>query len=70
MPFIHVYAYEGRTVEQKRRLVKSMTEAVCSAFEVKPETVHIYFFDQKRSDAAHAGILASDEVPAAGGGKP
>ena len=36
MPFIHVYAYEGRSVEQKRQLVKGMTDVVCRAFDVKP----------------------------------
>ena len=61
MPFIHVYAYEGRTIDQKRRLVKGITEATCAAYGVPPETVHVYIFDQKKSDAAHAGVLASDE---------
>jgi 4-oxalocrotonate tautomerase len=61
MPFIHVYAYEGRTLEQKRQLVKAITEATCAAYDVPPETVHIYLFDQPRSDAAQAGILAIDE---------
>lgn len=61
MPFIHVYAYEGRSVEQKRQLVKGMTDAVCSALGVKPETVHIYIFDQSPTDAAQAGVLAIDE---------
>jgi 4-oxalocrotonate tautomerase len=61
MPFIHVYAYEGRSVEQKRQLVKGMTDVVCSTFGVKPETVHIYIFDQPPTDAAQAGVLAIDE---------
>lgn len=61
MPFIHVYAYEGRSVEQKRQLGKGMTDVVCNAFGVKPETVHIYIFDQPPSDAAQAGVLAIDE---------
>jgi 4-oxalocrotonate tautomerase len=62
MPFIHVYAYDGRTVEQKRRLVESVTEAVCKAYDVTPETVHIYIFDQPRDSASQAGVLAIDEA--------
>jgi len=61
MPFIHVYAYAGRSVEQKRQLVKGMTDVVCSTFGVKPETVHIYIFDQPPTDAAQAGVLTIDE---------
>ena len=61
MPFIHVYAYEGRSVEQKRQSVKGITDVVCNAFGVKPETVHIYIFDQAPVDAAQAGVLAIDE---------
>jgi 4-oxalocrotonate tautomerase len=61
MPFIQVYAYEGRTLEQKRKLVKGLTEATCAAYGVSPETVHVYLFDQPRTDAAQAGILAIDE---------
>ena len=61
MPFIHVYAYEGRSVEQKRKLVQGVTRAVCEAYDVPPETVHIYLFDQALTDAAQAGVLAVDE---------
>jgi 4-oxalocrotonate tautomerase len=61
MPFIHVYAFEGRSVEQKRKLVQGMTKVVCEAFDVKPETVHIYIFDQPPTAAAQAGVLAIDE---------
>ena len=39
-----------------------MTDVVCSAFDVKPETVHIYIFDQLPMDAAQAGVLAIDET--------
>ena len=61
MPFIHVYAYEGRTVDQKRKLVQGLTKATCDAYGVAPETVHVYLFDQPLTDAAQAGVLAIDE---------
>jgi 4-oxalocrotonate tautomerase family enzyme len=61
MPFIHVYAYESRSVEQQRQLVKDMTDVVCSAYGVKPQTVHIYVFDQRPNDTGLAGVLAIDE---------
>ena len=62
MPFVHVYAFDGRTVDQKRALVKGVTEAVCQAYEVTPETVQVYIFDQPRDSAAIAGVLAIDEM--------
>ena len=39
MPIIDVELFEGRTIEQKRRLVKTMTEAVVQSLEVKPDDV-------------------------------
>lgn len=65
MPFVQVYAYDGRTVEQKRALVKGVTEAVCQAYGVAPETVQVYIFDQPRDSASIAGVLASDEAAGA-----
>ena len=63
MPFIQVYAYAGRTAEQKRRLVQGITAAVCDAYEVEPETVAIYLHDMDKGDTAHAGVLGSDTGP-------
>ena len=41
MPEIYVYAVEGRTIDQKRALVKDITEAVVRNFKVKPEAVMV-----------------------------
>ena len=60
MPSIHVYAYE-RSVEKKRKLVKDVTDAVCRHYDVPPEIVTVYIFDIDRRNAAHGGVLASDE---------
>ena len=37
MPEIYVHAVEGRSLEQKRALVKDITDAVVRNFKVKPE---------------------------------
>ena len=37
MPLVTVKAIEGRTIEQKRGLVKDITEAVVKNFETKPD---------------------------------
>ncbi len=61
MPFVQVYAYAGRTPDQKRRLVEGITRAVCDAYDVTPDTVAIYLHDMDKGDTAHGGILGSDE---------
>ena len=61
MPIIHVHLFEGRTVDQKRKLVAAMTEAVVKSLEAKPETVRILLHDMSKNDMAVAGVLHSDK---------
>ncbi len=61
MPTIHMYLYEGRSDDQKRELAKAFTEAVEKIAGSPPSATHVLFHDQKRSDWAHAGKLASDD---------
>ncbi|WP_024822006.1 MULTISPECIES: 2-hydroxymuconate tautomerase [Aminobacterium] len=60
MPIVNVHILEGRTVEQKRRLVHEMTQTICSCLDVPAEKVRIIITDMKKSDFAVAGVLASD----------
>jgi 4-oxalocrotonate tautomerase len=60
MPEVYIYAYEGRTIEQKRKLVKAVTEAVTTSFDVKPEVVTVQIIEGKRENRAVAGVLATD----------
>ena len=60
MPTIIVEADEGRTVEQKRGLVKDITEAVCRNFNVEPQTVTILIHEQKKENRGKGGKLAID----------
>jgi 4-oxalocrotonate tautomerase len=60
MPRVIVQAVEGRTTEQKRDLVKSITEAVVNSYGVEPKTVTIVIEDIPRANFAKAGVLASD----------
>jgi len=61
MPIIHVHLFEGRTVEQKRKLVAAMTEAVVKSLDAKPESVRILLHHMPKSDLAVAGVLTSDK---------
>jgi 4-oxalocrotonate tautomerase len=60
MPLVTVKAAEGRTIEQKRGLVKDITEAVIKNFKVKPETVIVDIVDYGRENLAKAGKLFID----------
>ena len=60
MPLIIVHADEGRTVEQKRGLVKDITEAVCKNFGVPPQAVSIMIKEGKKENRGRAGKLAID----------
>ncbi len=60
MPIIHIEAFEGRTVEQKRRLAKAVTDAVSEVYETSPDAVRIIFRDMKQEDFAKAGKLYID----------
>jgi 4-oxalocrotonate tautomerase len=58
MPIIIVEADVGRTVEQKRGLVKDITEAVCKNFKVEPQAVTILIHEQKKENRGKGGKLA------------
>ncbi len=60
MPVIHVHMYEGRSVDQKRKLVSAMTEAVVKSLEIKPEAVQILIHDMPKTNVSVAGVLKTD----------
>ena len=61
MPIIHVHFFEGRTLDQKRTLVATMTDAVVKSLKTKPEAVHILLHEMSREDNAVAGVLTADQ---------
>ena len=60
MPLVTVKAKEGRTIEQKRALVKDITEAVIKNFKVQPEAVTIDIVEYSGENIAKAGKLLVD----------
>lgn len=60
MPEIIVYAVEGRSVEQKRGLVRDITAAVVRHFGAPPEAVIVQIVESPASAKAKGGILFSD----------
>jgi len=62
---ILVEMHEGRTVEQKRNLAKTLTDSFIEACGGKPESVQIVIQDISADDWAAASVLASDRIAAA-----
>ena len=60
MPLVIVKADEGRSIEQKRGLVKDITDAVCKNFDVPPQAVSIMIREGKKENRARGGKLAID----------
>jgi 4-oxalocrotonate tautomerase len=63
MPEVVVYILEGRTLEQKRGLVKDITEAVVKNAGTTPEQVTVSLVETAKTSKAKCGVLFS-EMPA------
>ncbi len=60
MPEVYVYAVEGRTLDQKRALVREITDAVVRNFKVAPESVMVQIMETPKTSKAKGGVLFSD----------
>jgi 4-oxalocrotonate tautomerase len=60
MPLVTVKAVAGRTVEQKRGLVKDITEAVVKNFNTTPDAVIVDIIEMGKEDFGKAGKLLID----------
>jgi 4-oxalocrotonate tautomerase len=63
MPEVYVHAVEGRTLDQKRALVKDITKAVVKHLRVKPEAVMVQIMESPKESKAKGGFLFSDKPP-------
>jgi 4-oxalocrotonate tautomerase len=60
MPEIMVFAAVGRTTDQKRGLVKDMTDAMVKNFGVPAESVTIQIVESAKDSKAKGGVLFSE----------
>ena len=61
MPVIVVKMIEGRSVEQKRRLVKEITNVVVKFTGVTDDQVHVIIEDYAKENWAAGGVLLADK---------
>lgn len=60
MPVVTVRMFPGRTVDQKRKLVKAMTDAMIEHADAKPKNLHVIIEEVGMEDWAVAGTLGID----------
>ncbi len=60
MPYVTIVLKEGRSADQKREMVKAVTEAISKTTGAKPDAVHIVVHDEPAQNLAHGGVLLAD----------
>lgn len=63
MPVVTVQLWTGRTVAQKRRLVKAITDAMIEHADCKPDHLHVIIQDVPKESWGRAGKLGIDHEP-------
>ena len=61
LPTYHIEMMEGRTVEQKKKLVEEITRVSVEILGGSPESVDILITDVKRENSATGGKLWSEK---------
>jgi 4-oxalocrotonate tautomerase len=63
MPEIYVHAVKGRSQEQKKALIKDITDAVVKNFAVEPQAVVVSLMETPKNNKAKGGVLFSEMPP-------
>jgi 4-oxalocrotonate tautomerase len=60
MPEVYIHAAEGRTPEQKKALMKDITDAVVRHFNATPDNVVVTIVESLKINKAKAGVPFSE----------
>lgn len=60
MPIVQIEMLSGRSLEQKRAMVKEITESLVKTINCKPEAVRIIIREMEKENFGIAEKLASD----------
>ncbi len=62
MPVVTVQMWSGRNTEQKRRLVRAITDAMIEHANCRPDHLHVIIQDVPKDSWGRAGVLGIDET--------
>ncbi len=62
MPVVTVQVWSGRTVDQKRKLVKAITDAMVEHMDARPDGIHVVIQDVPPDSWGRAGVLGIDRT--------
>jgi 4-oxalocrotonate tautomerase len=65
MPVVTVQLWPGRTVDQKRKLVAAITDAMVEHANCKPDHLHVIIQDIPKDSWGRNGRLGIDNEPEA-----
>ena len=60
MPFVTVHMWEGRSVDDKRKLTAAITAAMVEHAHADPSGLHVVIQEYARENWARAGVLGVD----------
>lgn len=60
MPVVTIQMAEGRSLDQKRRVVQEITRSIAETFQVDPGVVTVLIQELKRENIAKSGVLLSE----------
>jgi 4-oxalocrotonate tautomerase len=61
VPIVRIEMLPGRSLAQKRELVRVITDAVCNIAHTRPEQTHVIFSEHSVEDWAWDGKLYVDQ---------
>ena len=61
MPVVTVQMFEGRTLDQKRKLVRAITDAMIEHAQARPDGLHVVLQEIPKENWGRAGVLGIDE---------
>jgi 4-oxalocrotonate tautomerase len=62
MPEVHVYLAEGRTVEQKKKLMKALSDAVVSSIGADINAVTVQIMEAPGTDKMKGGLTFEERA--------
>ena len=60
MPIIRVEMFEGRDRDQKRKIIREVTDGFCRAKGASPESVNVILTDVSQDEWGRGGIAFAD----------